>query len=162
MDLDRDLTPSPGRDEASPAKKIYSVPRRYDLATLFVVSLAYALLFGFMRAAGLPPLGFAIVAGFVSVVGLGQAILFRGKAPRKASAVCGIAVFLAVQLPIVVVDALSRPWDLLLLVLCCSPFSVVLPGAALGYGAGVLIGGVFLVADAVRNALRGFRQPRNS
>ena len=46
------------RDDSRPSpigQAPYSVPRRYDLATLFAVSLAYALLFGLMRVADIPP-----------------------------------------------------------------------------------------------------------
>lgn len=137
------------------ARKIYSVPRRYDLATLFVVSLAYAGLFGLMRALGWPPLAFALVAGFITVVGLGQALLFGGNAPREASVVCGVAFFFV---PLAVVVALAvgfqgNPLSVVLLsALLFGAILAALPGVVLGYLTGVLIGGLFLVADLVRGA----------
>ena len=72
--------------------RLYSVPRRYDLATLFTVTLAYSLLFGLMQRLGMPPIAAFVVAGFITVVGIGQALLFRGNAPRLASVVIGAVV----------------------------------------------------------------------
>ena len=154
MALERDMTaPAASGAESPPSRRIYSVPRRYDPATLFVVSLAYALLFGFMRSVGFPPIAFAVVAGFVTLVGLSQAILFGGKAPRQASAVAGIGAFLVVQVPVLAECALRHLQDLGILV-ACLPLTAILPGAMLGYVVGVLIGGVFLVAEAVRRGVR--------
>ena len=129
---------------AHPSKvKVYSVPRRYDLATMFAVSVAYALLFATMRCSGSEPVSFAIVAGFFTFVGLAQALLFGGKAPRAASIVAGVVCWGAIQFVqgILVFD---HSLELLVFGSVC--------GAILGYVAGALIAGVFLVADFVRQS----------
>ena len=139
------------------ATRVYSVPRRYDLATLFTISLAFALLFGLLRALGATPIVFACIGGFVAAVGLGQAVLFRGKAPRTASVVTGVAFLLTIQVVVyfVFIKANGRwgtPIGVLEIVLSAACMSVW--GSLFGYIAGALIGGVFLVADAIRRAVR--------
>lgn len=78
-----------------PPAKVYSVPRRYDLATLMAVTLAYSLLFGVMRFLQAPPALIGVVSLFITLVGLGQALLFRGRHPRAASLVAGILAWSA-------------------------------------------------------------------
>jgi hypothetical protein len=142
-----------GESQAKPAK-IYSVPRRFDLATIFVVTLAYSLLFGAMKALNFPPIASAIVAGFISIVGAAQAFLFGGKQPRTASIISGALIY---SLAIAASWIASRPFYATPALLIPASF-VIAGGAMLGYLAGVIIGGVFLVADKLRNRLSR-RQP---
>lgn len=118
--------------------KLYSVPRRFDLATIMIVTSAFALLFGVIRLFDFGLLGFAAVAGFFTCVALAQAIMFGGRAPRAASIVAGgsyCALF-----------ALSAdPAGL-----CIG----VVYGGILGYLAGILIASVFLVTDLARMLVR--------
>ncbi|MCI0335791.1 MAG: hypothetical protein L0228_21500 [Planctomycetes bacterium] len=126
--------------------KIYSAPRRFDLATIFVVTFAYSLLFAVMSGLNFPPVASLIVGGFITVVGAGQALLFGGKKPRLASAVTGAVV--SVPLTLLTMDFGPRGLAGELWVLGM-PASIIF-GAGFGYAAGALVGGVFLVADAVR------------
>jgi hypothetical protein len=121
----------------------YSVPRRYDLATLFFVTTAYALLFAVLRLIRLPPKAVGTSALLLALVGIAQAVLFKGKAPRAASIAVG-TIFVG----IVYVMAIPGPMSIenltpLLL-------SSALAGPIVGYLCGVLVGGVFLVADVAR------------
>jgi hypothetical protein len=128
--------------------KIYSVPRRFDLATIFVVTLAYSLLFGAMNAISFPPIASAMVAGFILIVGAAQAVLFGGKKPRMASIIAGAVIYSVVMVGAWIASGprLYSAWQLL------APASfVVAGGGMLGYLSGVVIGGVFLVADKFRN-----------
>ena len=120
--------------------KLYSVPRKLDLASLFVFTTCYGLLFALMNMVHADALFFAIVAGFFTCVGVSQAILFKGKAPRLASCLTGAAYYFGILL------VSGMP-------LIATVF-VLLVGAAVGYVSGACIGGVFLVADALRNRLR--------
>jgi hypothetical protein len=137
--MERD-SPSP-QPEARVPSRVFSAPRRYDLATLFVVTGAYALLFGIMRWADWEPTVFVLVAGFITCVGAAQALLFGGKSPRAASLCVGFAaglvvlVFAVVRWPVEVVPGL-----------CCPLIAIVV----FGYMAGVLVGGVFLIAHGIR------------
>jgi hypothetical protein len=124
--------------------KVYSVPRRYDLATIFVISLAFGLLFAGMRAMRWPPEVALLTGLFVSFVGLAQAILFKGSRPRLASVLAGIVFWLGCAL-------IMGVWTGGLYGL--SLFAIF-QGTILGYFAGTLIGGVFLLADVLRRGLR--------
>jgi len=134
-------------------ERIYSVPRRYDLATLFAVSLAYSLAFGAMRLCDCSATVFAVLAAFVTCIGLGQALLFRGKAPRAASMLVGVtfwivgAVVVAVQRAGTdVARAIADVFPLL--------FILSIPAALTGYITGVAVGGVFLIAENARKFAR--------
>lgn len=128
--------------------KIYSVPRRFDLATIFVVTLAYSLLFGAMSAVSFPPVASAMVAGFILIVGVAQALLFGGKKPRTASIIAGAAIYSIAMLGVWIAQGprLYSSWQMLV-----PATFMVASGGMLGYIAGVVIGGVFLVADKLRN-----------
>src|SRR5262249_26485806 len=135
-----------GRKEQLP-QKIYSAPRRFDLATIFVVTLAYSLLLGAMSAVSFPPMASLIIAGFVSLVGIGQAVLFGGARPRTASVLVGIVLYVCIMLAVWIFDGQRMYSTTFLLVM--TSYSLV-GGAILGYLAGVLVGGVFLVAEKIR------------
>ncbi|MGN6543730.1 MAG: hypothetical protein ACTHK7_01680 [Aureliella sp.] len=132
--------------------KIYSVPRRFDLATLFVVSTAFAMLFtllGYLRCSSLVKLAWC---GYFSGVGTAQAVLYNGRAPRLASVLAGglFSVFFA--------PPLSRSPDLS--GVFCAGIGLFIAGVPSGYIAGTLIGGVFLVADKLRTWIARQRAAR--
>jgi hypothetical protein len=129
---------------------IYSVPRRFDLATIFVVTLAFSLLFGAMKAISFPPIASAMVAGFISLVGAAQALLYGGIQPRKASIIAGAGIY---SLAIAAAWIVSGPRMYATTGLLISASFTIAGGAMLGYLAGVIIGGVFLVADKLRTLL---------
>lgn len=145
-----DPEPTSEDDPASVSrKKVYSVPRRYDLASLFVISGAYAILFGFLRLFECPPALFAMIAGLVTWVALAQAVLFKGRRPRAASVVAGVVFFTtpAVVGPIVTLSIRSVGYAVF------ESLCAAITGAIWGYAAGVLVGGVFLVADLTRKLI---------
>jgi hypothetical protein len=146
------------RQTARPAPREFSVPRRYDLATLMAVTLAYACLFGALRALHAPPAMVLWVAGFLTAVGAAQALLFGGKYPRESSQLAGIAMMLLLLFLIFGAEGgfqglwqavTERPFHFMGMCFPC-----VLSGALLGYAAGVLVAGVFLVAHYLRWMLR--------
>jgi hypothetical protein len=128
-----------------PKDKIYCVPRRFDLATLFAVSTAFALLFGLFGQLGSTPWQLLLLFVYISGVGLAQALVFGGRAPRAASVFAG-AVLMSGYL------ALLVPGNNYLAAVAAFLFSSLFTGA-LGYLTGAVIGGVFLVADLLRNWL---------
>jgi hypothetical protein len=133
------------------APKIYSAPRRFDLATIFVVTVAFSLLFGAMSVLQFPPGASIAVGGFVMLVGVSQALLFGGTQPRTASLIVGAAIFsLAILSYWLITGARAFPTDLFLI----SGAFAITGGAILGYLSGTLIGGVFLLADYVRSSAR--------
>lgn len=127
------------------------VPRRFSMAAMFVVMTLFALLFAFMELLGASPEVFTVVAIFVAVVGLGQTLFFGGKYPRAAS-VCVGACLLPVEILAWIIfhfvssglasfSAEGASWTFMAMLFC------VPLGGFLGYLAGGLAGGVFLVLD---------------
>jgi hypothetical protein len=133
-----------------PTSKIYSAPRRFDLATVFVVTFAYSLLFGMtsyvMSYLDFPAAWSLIVGGFVTLVAAAQALLFGGQNARVASIYAGVVLTMLLNLSVVIWPPRGFPGIAMIFLL---PFSAVL-GAGFGYMAGALVGGVFLVADSLR------------
>jgi hypothetical protein len=144
-------------------RDVYGVPRRFDLATIFAITVAYALLFGLMRAF----LGFVqfasdspradfeparrtlaivtvCVAAYLTIIGVGQVVLFRGQKPRAASIATGIFVFLC---GLVVIEIFQGTF------LVPGVIASILGGVITGYAGGGVVAGVFLVADLIRRHL---------
>lgn len=153
MTTDKDDRSMPEASTTEPAAaepvgdRLYSVPRRFDLATLFVVSLAYALLFGLMRALHFPTIVFLVSALYVTFVGLAQAVLFRGKKPREASIIAS-GVYWVVAMWIGFANSGPNGFNLLGAFVISLCWATV--GSAFGYLFGVVIAGIFLLADVVR------------
>jgi len=80
-----------GRAESAGSGAVYSVPRRFGLGTLLVVTLAFGLLSTVMRWVVWEPIMILVALAFVAVVGFFQFVLDR--APRQASQLAGILFF---------------------------------------------------------------------
>ena len=130
---------------AEPRLSLYSVPRRFDLATVLVVTAAYSLLLGSLTAAKAHPLLTTAVAGFVTLVGSGQALLFGGLKPRLASIVVGISLFELMVIVAYFVNSPAMGSFIWLFIVINAAYGLIL-----GYVVGTVVGGVFLVADAIR------------
>ena len=125
---------------------VYGVPRRYDLVSLLVISVAFAALFSLLRSLDASSVVIAVVLSFIVVVGLAQAILFDGRSPRLASLVAGMVLGPA----LIGLEAYSRGLmltieDVFLYSIFCSP---------VGYITGAVVGGVFLVSERLRTFIR--------
>ena len=140
------IEPSSPRQASGP----YGVPRRFGIGTLLIVTAAYGVLLAVLRFAGWYPGAILWTLVFISLVGLGQMLLFNAKRPREASVVTG-----AVGLPLAILGAAmtydTRPYnplESLCGLMCAFPF-----GAVAGYLAGGVVAGVFLIMDAVEQFL---------
>ena len=131
---------------AKPAVKLYSAPRRFDLFTILIVTTAYAILFSAMNGLRFHPIMSVYVAAFITIVGIGQAVLFGGRQPRFASAVSGAMAYFIGYLCFIF---LEPRWQIGFSTVTAI-FASATFGSVLGYIAGVLVGGVFLVADVLR------------
>ncbi len=124
------------------------VPRRFGVGSLLVVTAAFAILLGAMKSLQVDPIGMGLVAAFVAVVGAGQAVLFGGKAPRKASMLAGMLFLLVMGLASMVWNHFpNAQWFWIFLI--SNVFVSVVAGVPLGYVAGVLAAGVFLAIERV-------------
>jgi hypothetical protein len=152
--VERLLIGSPRSHES----KVYAAPRRFDLATIFIVTVAYSLLFSAMSLLQFPPVISLAIAGFVTSVGLGQAVLFGGAQPRTASLIMGSVIFSIGMLAYWVFGG-SRYFPPSVILIFGS--FIVIGGAILGYLSGALIGGVFMLAEYLRRFVRTVvRQPQ--
>ena len=128
--------------------KLYAAPRRFNVATIMIVTIAYALLFSALRMTQSPPSVFVAVAGFITCVGIGQALLFRGERPRMSSVLVGVVCHVGIAL-FGTMASIGRPFNIV--------FTGIWPavnGAIFGYLAGVAVGSVFLLSDMVRKLIR--------
>ena len=130
--------------------RLYAAERRFDLITVLTITTGYAVLFTLMRLLHWDAIAFAVVAGFVTLVGVGQAFLFKGNAPRAASALVG-AVYWAL-INGAWASRHNAPAGAVLSIFLGS----TIQGALVGYVCGVLVGGVFMLADFLR---RHFGRP---
>ncbi|MCA9101609.1 MAG: hypothetical protein KDA63_10680 [Planctomycetales bacterium] len=146
FDQDDDILRRPQR----PSPKLYSAPRRFDLATIFTVTLAYAILFALMSLLAAPPVVSISIAGFVAMVAVAQAVLFDGAHPRAASLACGSSIFLLIGLALTFWLGTSAVFNYTIPVMLTF-------GGVMGYLTGVLVGGVFLVSDIVRTRIKRWR-----
>ena len=89
---------------------IYSVPRRFDLAMLFVVSFAFALMFGACRFFEMRAEVVLVLSGYFALIGVSQAVLFQGKRPRLASLVAGGLINVSLNTSLQPVFLLGSPY----------------------------------------------------
>jgi hypothetical protein len=152
-DTDTPTNPPPDSAEPRPlgvvstlAQQEAGVPRRFGVSVLLVITAMYAVLFGVLQAIRAPFSVFFVIALFFTTIGLGQAFLFKGKRPRKASVLVGACFFPCLALFMVGWETsriLHEAFLPSLLGLWCS----TLGGAVLGYTGGGIVDGVFLVID---------------
>ena len=131
------------------------VPRRFGVGILMLLMTLFAVLFSVMRTMGASVETFAIIATMVAAVAIGQIFLFGGRYPRAASIWVG-ACFFPLQVMVVRLWMYSpygdgsflSPVKLIEGSIC--PMLVSIPiGAGFGYLTGGVVGGVFLVLDAL-------------
>jgi hypothetical protein len=125
------------------APEIFSVPRRFDMATILVAMTGFALLFAGLRAMDARPEIMASLAGLFVAVAIGQAFVATAGNPRTASIIAG-GLYWFVASAVMGMGITSDRLDFCYLTLA------VIFGPITGYLAGTLVGGVFLVAYHLR------------
>ena len=138
--------PPPSPLPPSPLPGFYKVPRRFDLATVFAVTFAYAAFLGVMNAAGVPGMITGFIIGGLTLVGMIQ-MLVSPKMARFAAIACGWFAFAVAYGFVRTPSGYVAEWGS---IVC----STLILGGLVGYCAGTVVAGVFLVADYLRRALR--------
>jgi hypothetical protein len=127
--------------------RVYSVPRRFGLSTLLVVTVAVGILSAIFRWLQLPADAALIVLFFIGVVSSAQFIFNR--APRLASILAGAIFFVlfaaATQLFAGSQPSLYSDSELIEMIVGCSIW-----GALWGYLTGVAIGSLFMLIAGAR------------
>jgi len=133
-------------DQATVRRKVYSAPRRFDLATIFVVIIFYSCLLGLLVGFGVPDEITLSILGFLTIVAVAQPVMFGGRNPRLASVVVGgLAWPVVFTLTTFMTNSRVPASAILYGGLCSIPM-----GLLFGYLAGATVGGVFLIAEFVR------------
>ena len=125
--------------------EVFSVPRRFDLATVLVAMLAYAVLFAVLHAPGVPRGVIGFVGLFFAVVAVGQAVAIRWQSPRLASMIAATLFWLVLG-----GVALGRGGGGC--EVCGVGMMAGVVGPITGYLGGALVGGVFLVSHYLRES----------
>jgi hypothetical protein len=137
--------------DTSHSSDLYSAPRRFDLATIFVVTAAYSLLLGVLSAFGAPPTVMVVLAGLLAIIAATQAMFAKVANPRGVSVVTGAVAYTVMSWIIWVTVRQAFPNSFIVVTF----INGIIGGAILGYLLGTLVGGVFLVADMLRGRFEG-------
>jgi hypothetical protein len=129
--------------------ELYSAPRRFDLATIFVVTAAYSLLLGGLSALDFGPEVKFVAVGLLTVVAAGQALFHDQANPRGVSVMIGASAYALFTLAMWSMYPRAFPRSFFFVVV----INGLLFGSLLGYISGVLVGGMFLVAERLREKL---------
>jgi hypothetical protein len=130
---------------------LYCAPRRFDLATIFVVTAAYSILLGGLTTADAPAGVKVVICVLVTFIAGAQALFISTANPRGVSIMTGAVGWTLIS---------WYAWLSWPKVFPNSFFFVTFimgvgGGAIMGYLLGALVGGVFLVADALRGRFDG-------
>ena len=117
----------------SSGNQVFAAPRRFDLSTIFVVTIAFALLLAGMRLLPFPPLASIIIGGYFALIGLAQAFLFHGNRPRTASMLVGALYY---SLVTYIFWQMTGPRAYPVFNVLISAAFVIIFGAVLGFVAG--------------------------
>jgi len=142
------LVESPLRPK--PPQVPVGMPRRFSIGTMMILTTLFAVLFGILKACHAPPNVFVSISVFIGGIAACQAVLFKGKQPRLASAVGGILMFFLIGAVMVVLEyrATTGPFhDIIYLVgsIVGVTMAAMFFGGPLGYAVGCVAAAVFLV-----------------
>lgn len=136
---------------------VFSVPRRFDLATVLVAMSAFAALFAGLLLLDASPIILAFLGGFLALVAAAQWIGSKWNRPRTASIVAGVLIYWvagAARMFFMPMPSRMELPELIATLLV----SAAISGGIAGYLGGAMVGGVFLVSHYVREWLgRGER-----
>lgn len=147
----------------------YSVPRRFSLATIMVMMAAYGVLLTGLTSLLAPPAAIGGISAFICLIAVAQAVLFGGKRPRLSSCLVGGVLGLASGIAALVALITENGGDyayfsrgLREVLAATAPFVGTAVGIGLGYIAGGLVGGIFLVMSAVDDLIKARRRTSDS
>ncbi len=159
-------------------RKQTGVPRRFGVGGMLLITTMYAVLFSAIKlmivqslpgpaptttVAAAEAVFFVVIVGYFTMIGLSQALLYKGRNPRRASIVTSMVlaglVTLVGGIGGLVVEVLREGVVVLLLVLLFSPLillaaaACVAIGGLVGYLVGGMIAGTFLLLNRVQPPL---------
>jgi len=126
-----------------PPERVYHVPKRFGIGTIFIFTAMFCVLFGILRYYGAPHAVYLLSIAYVFAVGGAQ--MLWGEFPRGVSIGAG-AILLPIAVVIMILQSESRWWSQMSAIALAIPFAAI-GGAFVGYLAGALLGGFFLVSE---------------
>jgi hypothetical protein len=120
--------------------RVGGIRARLSIGRLLFVMVMYGALFGVLRVLDVPPVDSCFIFLFVTVVGIGQTLLFNGEQRALASMILGAGFVLGF-----IILAFGLQWRVLIL------FGPV-EGAIAGLVCGRIIAGAFWIFGWVTNA----------
>lgn len=140
------------------ATESYGAPRVFDLFTLLAVTVAFALLFGFLKLVepaldgNLPVIAVGISV-FVTLIALAQLTLWGGQLPRLASLVAGPVLWIILLVCVYITSSRRLPDISTILGIILSCICTLPIGILIGYLGGAVVAGVFLIAESLRKLI---------
>jgi len=156
---------SPKESASAKTKNRYSAPRRFNLATVMVATTAYAMLLAGLKALDFGQTVLIYAASLVTLVAVAQSLFASWQSPKRFLFLFSndprqISVLVGILFaPTINPNFTARLfWNLLqngpsLDSLVRVGTAIILPGTLMGYLSGVLVAGVFLVADYLHRFL---------
>lgn len=129
--------------EAQPAQ--YMVPKRFGMSAILGILTALALLFGLLKRLDAPPMLYLFFGTLGLVICIAQ--MLNNARPRVASVVAGMVLAPLFLLVGSILWRLRYGGDEPLVAIACIAMTFIPMGALLGYLAGTLAAGVFLLMD---------------
>ena len=129
----------------------------FGVGTMMILVTAFAVLFGVLKTAGVPPGPFAVISLFIGGVAACQSLRLQGKMPRTASFFGGLIMSCLIGAVMTVVDdfGYQEPYNHVMS-LISSLFGVIVwamcCGGPLGYIVGCLVAAIFLVRKEPEDA----------
>ncbi len=127
-----------------------AVHRRFGIRTLLIITAMYGVLFGGLRYLQVSRSDFLLVVLFVTAIGLGQVLLFKGRHRLRASAIVGAILFPCIIVGIMLNQRLNGKHFTPRYPFLVTCLLLMALGALLGYLEGLVVTGLFLMAKRVR------------
>jgi uncharacterized protein YhhL (DUF1145 family) len=134
------------------------MPRRFSIGTAMILTAVFAVMLSILKTFDAPPVVFGFMSVFVVAIAVCQALLFKGKNPRKASIIVGVAMGILLFILLFAFQAWAvhyRGWRVepreYLMIAAVGGIGIIVC-TAVGYVAGWFIAAVFLVRKEPDNA----------
>src|SRR5262245_16214889 len=125
-------------------KGTYSVPQRFGISAILALTTLFAFIFAGLRAFNAPAVVYFFFGTLAVSICIAQMVF--GKVPRLSSIAAGAVLLPFWTLVMAIIRADSVSFDAVAMAISAAPFTLI-AGAVLGYLAGTVLAGFFLLLD---------------